>query len=213
MLSAQKGRVNALLKHNPVSICITIRLHILLLLLFFCFSASQQLSVPPPRLDSGRAAAEPFCSHTHFHVIPTCRRAQNCQTLSTALDAMCNSFNTRPCRYPYHWCNGVLMPPCIPRACTRQLVIRLIYSTRPAEDRAALALCCAGHSAAFVLRRWSQGHMWFYHRPEKTSFMTSYLQPGSLISWGTNVGTLGGEKSLDEKLIYEKVIKVKKKKR
>lgn len=109
----------------------------------------------PPRLDWGQAAAKPFCSHTHFHVIPTCRHAQNCQTLSTALDAMCNSFNTRPGRYPYHWCNGVLMPPCILRACTRQLVIRLIYSTRPAVDQTALALCWrpgyrVGHSA--VLR-------------------------------------------------------------
>lgn len=161
MLSAQSGYANALFKHNPVSICITIRLHVLrhmAFLFFIYFPASQQLSAP--RLDSGQATAEPFCSHTHFHVIPTCRRAQNCQTLSTALDAMCNSFNTRPCRYPYHWCNGVLMPPCILRACTRQLVIRLIYSARPAVDRAAPASCWrseygAGHSAAFVLQRWS----------------------------------------------------------
>lgn len=85
---------------------------------------------------------------------------------------MCNSFNTRPRRYPYHCCNGVLMPPCILRARTRQLVIHLIYSTGAAADQAALASCwrperTAGHSAAFVLQRWSQGHVWFYHGPEK----------------------------------------------
>lgn len=161
MLSSRKGRTNALFKHNTVSICITIRLHALIFYLFFDFSTSQPLRAP----DSGQAAAEPFCSRTHFHVILTCQCAQNCQTLLKALDAMCNSFNTRPRRYPYHCCNGVLMPPCILRACTGQLVIRLIYSTRP-------ELCwrleyMTGHSAAFVLQRWSQGHTWFYHKPEK----------------------------------------------
>lgn len=112
---------------NTVYICITITLF------FFDFSASQPLNAP----DSSRAAAELFCSHTHFHVILTCQCAQNCQTLLKALDAMCNSFNTRPCRYPYHCCNVVLMPPCILQACTRQLVIHLIYSTRPAVDQGA----------------------------------------------------------------------------
>lgn len=103
---------------------------------FFYFSASQPSSAP----DSGQAAAEPFCSHTHFLVILTCQCAQNCQTLLKAVDAMCNSFNTRPCRYPYHCCNGMPMPPCILQACKRQLVIHLIYSTRPAVDRAHVVL-------------------------------------------------------------------------
>lgn len=55
---------------------------------------------------------------------------------------MCNSFNTRPCRYPYHCCNGMRMPPCILRACTRQLVIHLIYSAQPAVDQTAPHSCC-----------------------------------------------------------------------
>lgn len=170
MLSAQKWCIKALFKHNAVFICITIRLHAILFFLFFWLLSKPTAQCP--RLDSGQAAAELFCSHTHFHVTLTCQCAQNCQTLLKALDAMCNSFNTRPCRYPYHCCNGVFMPPCILRACTRQLVIHLIYSTRPAVDKTALVLCrrpeyTAGHSAAFVLQRWSQGHMWFYHRPEK----------------------------------------------
>lgn len=95
----------------------------------FSFLTLSKPTAQCPRLHLGQAAAELFCSHTHFHVTLTCQCAQNCQTLLKALDAMCNSFNTRPCRYPYHCSNGVLMPPCIPRACTRQLVIHLIYST------------------------------------------------------------------------------------
>ena len=145
--------------------------------LFFLLLSKPTERCPP---DSGGAAAEPFCSRTHFHVTLTCQCAQNCQSLLKALDAMCNSFNTRPGRYPYHCCNGVLMPPCIPRACTRQLVIHLIYSTRPAVDQAAPRSRCvdgppdytAGHSAAFALQRWSQGHMGFCRRPEKQSCMT-----------------------------------------
>lgn len=133
ILSSQKRHINALFKHNAVSICITIRF------LFLFTSQHTNRAVPP---DSGQAAAEPFCSHTHFHVILSCQCAQNCQTLLKALDAMCNSFNTRPCRYPYHCCNGVLMPPCILQACTRQLVIHLIYSTRPVVDQTKPLSCC-----------------------------------------------------------------------
>lgn len=129
---------------NAVSICITIPLLLWL------------LSAP----DSSRAAAEPFCSHTHFHVILTCQCAHNCQPLLKALNAMCNSFNARPRRYPHHCCHVVLMPPCILRVCTRQLVIHLIYSRWPAVERGrARTRHVAGHSAAFALHG--------YHRPKK----------------------------------------------
>lgn len=169
-----------------------------ILLFFFPFPASRQLS--GPRLDSGQAVAEPFWSHTHFHVIPTCRRAQNCQTLSTALDAMCNSFNTRPCRYPYQWCNGVLMPPCILRACTRQLVIRLIDSARSAVDRAALASCWrpeygsdTQHPSSF---RGDLRVAYDSITASKTSFTASYLQPGTDVTRDERADTWRREKQL-----------------
>lgn len=53
---------------------------------------------------SSRAVLQP---HTHiFMSSPSCQCAQNCQTPLKAVDAMCNSFNTRPRRYPSHCCNG-----------------------------------------------------------------------------------------------------------
>lgn len=106
-------------------------------MLFFFWLLSKR-SAPPspfPPFDSAQAKQlqpSPLCSHTHSRVTLSCQCAQNCQSPLKALDAMCNSFNTRPRRYPYHCRNGVLMPPCILRACTRQLVIHLIYSTGPA---------------------------------------------------------------------------------
>lgn len=142
-----------------MSICITTSLH--LLLLFLNFSAGQQLSLSPPPPWLGRV-----CSRTHFHVIPTCRRGQNCQSPSWALDAMCNSFNTRPGRYPYHWCNGLLMPPCILRASTRQLLIRLIYSSRTLGSLRPSEVIPGSRVIPSGARK-------------ETSFRTSYLQPGS----------------------------------
>lgn len=71
MLSSQKRHINALFKHNTVSLCITMRLI---------------LRAPP--------SDQPLCSHTHLHVTLTCQCAQNCQPLLKALGAMCNSFNT-----------------------------------------------------------------------------------------------------------------------
>lgn len=143
----QMGHIKTLFKHNAVSVRITA-----LIFSRVCFSAAF------PWLRPSRA---------DFHVIPTCQCAQNCQPPLKAVDAMCNSFNTRLGRYPYHCCNGVLMPPCILRACTTQLVIPLIYSRRPAVDHTAQLLLCwraectAGHSAAFVLQKRAQGHVWF----------------------------------------------------
>lgn len=163
----KRGHINALFKHSAVSVCITARL---LSFFNFLFLTSQQPFCAP---DSAWAAAELLSSHAHFHVILTCQCEQNCQTLLKALNAMCNSFNIRLCRYPHHCCNGMLMPPCILRSCTRQLVIHLIYSTRPAVDQTAQRGCLwwpeyiAGHSAApLILQIWVQGHVYFYHSPQ-----------------------------------------------
>lgn len=165
VIFTNRGQINALFKHNTVSICITIRFH-------FFLTSQRALRAP----DSGHVAAVLFCSHTHFHVILTCQCAQNCHTPLEALDAMRNSFNTRPCRYPYHCCNGVLMPPCILRTCTRQLVIHLIYSSRPAVDQTALGSCCVdGWSTRTDTQQPSsfRGDL----RATETSFRTFYLQP------------------------------------
>lgn len=126
----KRGHISALFWHSTATICVTIRL----------FFTSQQLL---RATDSGHTAAVLFCSHKRFYVKLTCQCAQNCHTPLKALNAMCNSFNTRPCRYPYHCCNGVFMPPCIPRTCTGQLVIHLIYSSQPAVAQTALRSCCA----------------------------------------------------------------------
>lgn len=67
----------------------------------------------------------------------SCQCVQNCHTLLRPVDAMCNSFNTRPCRSPSHCSNGTEMPPCIPGACTRRRVIPLIYSSCPVVDHGA----------------------------------------------------------------------------
>lgn len=75
-----------------MSICITIRS------LSLSLQTPQQLLGAP---DSG--PAEAFRRHTRFRVVVTCQCAQNCRAPLKALDAMCNSFNTRLCRYCYHW--------------------------------------------------------------------------------------------------------------
>lgn len=169
----------------------------------FSFLTLSKPTAQCPRLHLGQAAAELFCSHTHFHVTLTCQCAQNCQTLLKALDAMCNSFNTRPCRYPYHCSNGVLMPPCIPRACTRQLVIHLIYSTLTRSGPCARVVLTARiHGRTLGSLRPSEvisGSCVILSQGRKTSFMASFLQPRTdSTSWGTNEGELGGEKSLDK---------------
>lgn len=174
----KRGRINAWFKHNTVSIYITIRP-------FFPW-----LPRCSPRL-------RPSSSHTHFHVTLTCQCAQNCQSLLKDLDAMRNSFNTGPCRSPYHCCNGVLMPPCIPRACTRQLVIHLIYSTRPAVEQTAPCSCCVDgqntrpdtqQASSFrgdLRVKWDS-----ITGPEKTSFRLFYTHPAALLCCETNVGRL-----------------------
>lgn len=67
------------------------------------------------------------------------------------------------------------MPPCIPASLHRAAgnLFNLFESTRGGWDRAATLVLCwrleytTGHSAAFVLQRWSQGYTWFYQKPEK----------------------------------------------
>lgn len=81
----------------------------------FDFSASQPLSArrpplttrPGPKQQRRQPPSRSAATHTHiFMSSPSCQCAQNCQTPLKALDAMCNSFNTRPRRYPSHCCNG-----------------------------------------------------------------------------------------------------------
>lgn len=136
-------------------------------------------------LDLIRAKLQPsrLCSQRHFTVVPKCRHAQNCQTLLTALDAMRNSFNTRPRRYPYHWCNGILTPPCILWVCTRQLVIHLIYSSWPAEDQTARILTDSQRPLSF------RGKL----RVMYDSTISTMISTGRIL-WEINVRTLSNEK-------------------
>lgn len=124
-------RADVSVRDHPASICIPVH-PLLFSLLLSKLTWRCHLHLTRAKLQPSR-----FCSQRHFNVVPKCRHVQNCQTLLTSMDAMHNSFNTRPRRYPYHWCNGMFTPPCILWACTRQLVIPLIYSSWPAEDQTA----------------------------------------------------------------------------
>lgn len=78
---------------------------------------------------------------------------------------------------------AVLMPPCILQARARQLVIRLIYSSRPRSGSES-ASCRVGRTLSSL--RPSEvisGSYVILSQGGKTSFMTSYLQPGAQHMW------------------------------
>lgn len=110
---------------------------------------------------------------------------------------MCNSFNARPCRYPYHCCNVVLMPPCILQTCKRQLVIHLIYSTRPAVDQGAprsrrVDGQNTAHGRTLSSIRCSEvisGWFVIVSQAKQTSLLSSCLQPQILLLWRNNMET------------------------